>query len=277
LKINADLHSHSTASDGLLAPAELVRLAHGNGVTLLSLTDHDDTSGLAEAAAAARECGVTFIPGVEISVSWRDHTIHIVGLGIDAQHPALIDGLAWVRGSRVRRARRISDELAREGIRDAFEGALSYAANPDVVSRTHFARFLAEAGHARDVKSVFQRFLASGKPGYVGHEWAPLADAVGWIRASGGTAVIAHPGRYSLTDPDMARLIEEFMGCGGEGIEVLTGSHAPNQYKRFAKIARQHGLAASRGSDYHGPGESRLLPGSLPELPVDLVPVWRRF
>jgi predicted metal-dependent phosphoesterase TrpH len=275
LKLNADLHSQSTASDGLLSPAALVKFAHEKGVTLFALTDHDATSGLEDAAAAAREAGIGFVPGVEISVSWGEHTIHIVGLGIDATSPALREGLGRVRGSRARRAGAIAEELARVGIQGSLEGATAHAGNPELLSRTHFARFLVERNYARDVKAVFHRYLARGKPGYVAHQWAPLADSVSWIRASGGVAVVAHPGRYSLSEPEMDRLLEEFKLAGGQGIEVLTGSHTTNQYVQYARIAKRFGLAASRGSDYHGAGESRVLPGSLPDLPPDLTPVWQ--
>jgi predicted metal-dependent phosphoesterase TrpH len=275
LKINADLHSHSTASDGLLAPAALARLASENGVTLFALTDHDQVGGLGEAAQASRELGLAFVPGVEISVTWESHTLHIVGLGVDDSAACLQDGLARVRGSRTRRAARIAEELSKVGIEGALEGATALAEKPDVISRTHFARFLVERNHARDVKSVFHRFLAKGKPGFVAHEWASLGEAVTWICDSGGVAVIAHPGRYGLANPELDRLIGEFMSAGGRGIEVITGSHTRDQYARFARVAKRFGLAASRGSDYHGPGESRVAPGALPELPQDLTPVWQ--
>jgi predicted metal-dependent phosphoesterase TrpH len=216
--MNADLHCHSTASDGLLAPAALVGLARDKGVSLLALTDHDDTSGLAEAASAADELGLDFVPGVEISATWSDRTVHVVGLGIDASNAALVEGLARVRGSRRRRAGRMAEELSKVGIEGSFEGAAAYAENPEVLSRTHFARYLVERNYARDVKSVFHRYLAQGKPGYVPHEWAALADAVGWIRASGGVAVMAHPGRYRLSEAEMDGLLAEFQTAGGRGV-----------------------------------------------------------
>jgi 3',5'-nucleoside bisphosphate phosphatase len=270
-----DLHCHSTASDGLLAPRELVRRAHTNGVTALAITDHDEVSGLADAADEARSVGMQFVPGVEISVTWRDHTLHIVGLGIDAFHPSLVEGLGWVRGSRRRRGERIATELYRVGIEGSLEGALRFAGNPDALSRTHFARFLVERNYARDTKTVFHHFLARGKPGYVEHEWATLAQAVDWINASGGVAVIAHPGRYRLSPRELKQLVDDFQSCGGAGLEVVTGSHAPEQYGTFARLARDTGLLASRGSDFHGPGESRADLGSLPPLPADLKPIWR--
>jgi len=243
-------------------------------VELFGLTDHDQVSGLEEAECAAREVGLGFVPGVEISVSWASHTLHIVGLGIDRDNPALVEGLAAVRGTRRERGERIAEELARLGIEGSLEGALAHAANPDVLSRTHFARFLVERNYARDVHSVFQQFLARGKPGYVAQVWASLEDAVQWITGSGGVAVIAHPGRYKLSPVELSALFGEFRTLGGRAIEVVTGSHAPHQFGRFARYARQFGFAASRGSDYHGPGESRMHFGTLPALPADLTPVW---
>jgi predicted metal-dependent phosphoesterase TrpH len=275
--MNCDLHCHSTCSDGLLAPAELARRAHANGVSLLALTDHDEVSGLAEAERAARSLGLHFVHGVEISVSWNDHTVHVVGLGIDASNRALLEGLSWVRGSRRRRGERIASELARFGIEGSLEGALAHAGNPDALGRTHFARFLVERNYARDVKQVFRRYLARGKPGYVPHQWASLAEAIGWICASGGAAVLAHPGRYALAPREMRALLEEFRRAGGSGIEVVTGGHTPRQYGAFARIAREMDFYCSRGSDYHGPGESRADLGLLPALPSDLKPIWRQL
>ena len=272
--MNVDLHCHSTASDGLLGPRELVARAAANGVDTLALTDHDDTSGLAEARAEAGTRGVRFIDGVEISVSWRGVTVHIVGVHIDPLSPELRGGLESIRQGRAGRAQRIAEGLAAAGVPDALAGALRYAENPNLISRAHFARYLVEAGHAPDVKSVFQRFLVKDRPGYVPHLWAALQDAVDWIRASGGVAVIAHPGRYPLRRAHMHDFLSEFKDCGGAGIEVVTGSHAPEQYFEFARSAREFGFLASRGSDYHGTGESRADLGMLPSLPDDLKPVW---
>jgi len=272
--LNVDLHCHSTASDGLLAPKEVVARAAANGVDILSLTDHDDTSGLAEARAEAESRGLRFIDGVEVSVTWRGTTVHIVGLRIDSQSEALRGGLETIRHGRAGRAERIAEGLAAAGVPDSLAGARRYAENPDLISRAHFARYLVEAGRAEDVKSVFQRFLVKDRPGYVPHEWASLDKAVTWIGASGGLAVVAHPGRYKLTKAEMRELLGEFKDCGGSGIEVVTGSHSPDQYFEFARSAREFGLLASRGSDYHGKGESRADLGRLPALPDDLKPVW---
>lgn len=271
---NFDLHCHSAASDGVLTPAAVVRRAAANGVQVLALTDHDELAGLAEARAAADECGVRLVPGVEISITWGGITIHVVGLGIDPGSDTLARGLAHVRSRRARRAERIAAEFDRLGIPGTLEGAYSHAGNPNLVGRAHFARFLVERGIARDVKSVFGRFLVAGKPGYVPHEWAALADAVGWIRASGGRAVVAHPGRYRLSPERLREFLVEFIDAGGEGVEVVTASHTRAQYAEYARLARDLGLAASRGSDFHGPGESEIDLGALPPLPPDLKPVW---
>ncbi|MBI2960151.1 MAG: PHP domain-containing protein [Betaproteobacteria bacterium] len=269
-----DLHCHSSASDGLLSPRDLVLRARANGVDVLALTDHDEVAGLAEASQAARECAIVFVDGVEVSVTWGGITIHVVGLRIDPSHVGLNQGLGAVRASRLARARRIARALDGAGIAGSLEGALAYAANPNLISRTHFARFLVEKGCAPDVRTVFQRYLVSGAPGHVPHQWAALADAVGWIRSSGGTAVIAHPGRYKLTGEQMRVLLGEFRDLGGEGIEVVTGNYSPQQAADFGRLALEFGLLASRGSDFHGPGESRVDLGKMPALAADLKPVW---
>jgi hypothetical protein len=272
---NFDLHCHSTASDGVLSPAELVRRAAANGVSVLALTDHDELAGLAEAAQAARAAGIGFVPGVEISITWGGISIHIVGLGVDPENATLATNLEHVRSSRARRAERIAAHLDELGIEGSLEGAYAYAENPKVIGRTHFARFLVERGVAADVPTVFKHYLVHGKPGYVPHQWADLPDAVAWIRASGGRAVVAHPGRYKLGSLELRRFFGEFKAAGGEGVEVVTGSHSRAQYAEFARLAREFGFLASRGSDFHGPEESIVDLGRLPQLPGDLEPVWR--
>lgn len=269
-----DLHCHSTLSDGLLTPSEVVRRAAARGVAVLALTDHDEVAGLAEARVAAREAGVQFIEGSELSVTWRDHTVHIVALGVDPENSVFANGLETVRTTRDARARRIAQSLAASGIPDALEGALAYVTSERLISRTHFARYLIDAGHARDMKEAFKRFLTTGKPGYVPHTWATLSDAVGWIHAAGGQAVIAHPGRYKLTNVELRALITEFRDLGGDALEVVSPSHTPAQYAEFAALARAFGLKASCGTDFHGPGESRLDFGELPPLPAGVDPVW---
>lgn len=273
--MNADLHCHSTVSDGLLPPAEVVGRAYRNGVHMLALTDHDETAGLAEARTRAAELGLHFIDGVEISVSWDDYTLHIVGLNVDPLHKRLLDGLARIRHTRDSRAARIGEALDKAGIPDALEGALRFAGNPELISRSHFARFLVQHGYARDVKAVFEHYLVWGKPGYVPHQWAELAEAIDWIHAAGGTAVIAHPGRYRMNPKEMRELITRFRELGGEGMEVISGSHSPEQYRVYGDLAREFGLLASRASDFHGPKESRMDLGKLPDLPAGLKPVWQ--
>ena len=277
---NYDLHCHSSVSDGTLSPTELVERAALRGVKMLALTDHDNTAGLDEARATALHHGITLINGVEISVTWRTHSVHIVGLNIDPAYPPLVEGLYQVRSGRGLRAEKMADSLAMVGIGDTLAGAYRYAGNPAMVGRAHFARHLVESGHCKDVKSVFSRFLAKGKPGYVPHLWAPLIDAVAWLRGSGGVAVLAHPGRYmvgrnSMGKKTMQELLGDFSACGGQGIEVVCGSHTPEQYAEFAHYAEEYNLLSSCGSDFHGPGESYRDLGRLPDLPLGCKPVWQ--
>jgi len=275
---NPDLHCHSTTSDGLLAPAVLVERARANGVDLLALTDHDEVGGLDEAQSAAAALGLSFVTGVEISVSWGDdQTVHIVGLNFDHRHPGLVAGLARVRGGRDARAGLMAQELAKVGIDGAYEGALKHVGNPALISRSHFARYIVERGFAPDVKTVFDHWLAKGKPGYVSHAWAELPEAVGWIRAAGGIAVIAHPGRYRLTPAERRELYIAFKESGGQGIEVVSGSSNESEIREYAGIAREFGFLASRASDFHGPGESYIDLGRMVQLPADLKPVWAEW
>jgi len=269
-----DLHCHSTVSDGMLPPAEVVSRAAGNGCRWLALTDHDDLDGLEVASRTAARCGIGFVPGVEVSVSWRDVTVHLVGLGIDPGCATLQQGLERVRSGRAERAEQMADGLARAGIGGALQGAYRYASNPALISRAHFARYIVERGHARDTNAVFKRFLVKGKPGYVRHEWASLGDATAWIHAAGGLAVIAHPGRYRVNASGMQDLIREFRELGGDGIEVITSSHSSEDYQRFNGIARDAGLLASVGSDFHAPEESWMDVGGVPDLPLLATPVW---
>ncbi len=275
--LNADLHCHSNVSDGTLGPAEVARRAKEKGVQLWALTDHDELSGLRDAAAAAEAVGLPFVPGVEISVTWAHETLHIVGLRIDPDDRVLADGLEATRSGRTRRAKQMAEQLAEVGIEHAFEGALNYAGNPDLIGRTHFARYIVEINRCDDVKEVFTKYLVAGKPGYVPMQWATLDDALSWIAAAGGLSVIAHPGRYKLSDAEMHELLTQFKERGGAAIEVVTGSHSSDQFKRFAKLAKEYDFLASRGSDFHGPKESRCELGSLPNLPDSVVPVWHNW
>ena len=276
--LNADLHCHSVISDGTLTPEQLAERAKANGVHLWALTDHDELGGQKRAREAASALKIDYLAGVEISVTWMGETIHIVGLGIDAEHAGIIEGLRRTRDGRGNRAKLMAEQLLKAGIPGAYEGALHFAGNHDLISRTHFARFLVEQGVCRNTEHVFKNYLIEGKPGYVPHQWAKLDDAVSWIKAAGGVAVIAHPGRYSrLNAMQMDELYKHFKDIGGLAIEVITGSHSLDQYKTFAKIAQQYGILASRGSDFHDPSESHIDLGNLPHLPDHLTPVWSAF
>ncbi len=272
--LNADLHCHSVVSDGTLTPEALAERASANGVELWALTDHDEISGQARAASAARLCGMRYLTGVEISVTFLHQTVHIVGLGFDPDNENLQKGLRATRGGRSQRAKDMARDLERVGIKNAFEGALQYAGNPDLVSRTHFARHLVETGVCKETNEVFRKYLTEGKPVYVEHRWASLKDAVGWITGAGGMAVIAHPARYRFTANEEFALFTEFKGHGGRGVEVVTGSHSAAEYVTYGDAARDYGLAASRGSDFHSPMESHTELGTLPYLPGSLTPVW---
>ena len=272
---NADLHCHSTVSDGTLEPEAIAARAAANGVELWALTDHDEVGGQARARAAAHAHGMAYLTGTEVSVTFAGETIHIIGLGFDADDPMLREGLARTRGGREERAREMAAGLAQVGIKGAYEGALKYVGNPELISRTHFARFLVEAGHCSDTNEVFRRFLTDGKPGFVPHRWAKLGEAVGWIERAGGVAVIAHPARYSrFTPTEEYALFSEFKAHGGRGVEVVTGSHTAAEAQKYGAMALEFDLLASRGSDFHAPGESRTDLGTLPDLPGSLTPVW---
>ncbi len=272
--LNVDLHCHSNVSDGALRPAEVAARAHANGVDVWALTDHDEIDGIPEAREAAHALGMRYVTGVEISVTWASQTIHIVGLQFDENNEDLKQGLIRTRSGRENRAREMAEQLAQVGIPNAFEGALKHVGNPDLISRTHFARYIIELGICKDVSEVFSNYLIEGKPGYVPHRWATLKDAVSWIRGAGGIAVVAHPGRYDLGDVGLDAFLGEFKRYGGAGMEVVTGSHTPEEFGQYATVARQYGLLASRGSDFHAPGESHTELGGLPHLPSSLTPVW---
>lgn len=272
--LHADLHCHSTISDGTLAPEDVARRAHANGVTLWALTDHDEVAGQPRAARSAALLGMDYLTGVEVSVTFADTTVHIVGLGFDVDNAALVQGLAATRDGRDARGREMAAQLDAAGIHGAYEGALRYAGNPALLARPHFARYIVEQGLCADVSEVFRKYLTDGKPGYVPHQWARLGDAVRWITEAGGIAVIAHPGRYRFSPTEEYALFTEFKTHGGRGVEVVTGSHTRTEYATYADMAREFGLLASTGSDFHSPEESHADLGSLPPLPKDLQPVW---
>jgi predicted metal-dependent phosphoesterase TrpH len=272
--LNADLHCHSVVSDGTLTPEQLAVRAKANGVELWALTDHDEVGGQDRALAAAQANGMKYLTGVEISITFANKTVHIVGLGFDAHDEQLQKGLRQTRGGRGERAKEMSEGLAKVGIHGAYEGALKYAGNHELISRTHFARFLVETGACQDTNEVFRRFLTEGNPGFVPHSWASLKNAVQWIVQAKGMAVIAHPARYGFTPNEEFALFTEFKNHGGQGVEVVTGSHTPAEYVTYADMAKEFDLFASRGSDFHSPDESRIDLGTLPWLPGQLTPVW---
>ena len=272
--LNVDLHCHSTVSDGVLAPAAVASYARKAGVDVWALTDHDEVGGIAQARAAAENNAMQFVPGVEISITWAGATVHIVGLQIDETNPTLLQGLASTRSGRDARGREIATQLAAAGIPDAYDGALKFVGNPDLMSRTHFARYIVDCGKCANIPEVFRKYLSEGKPGYVEHRWASLESAVHWIRGAGGIAVIAHPGRYHYSDTAQGALFDQFKQLGGAAIEVVTGSHTPDQYARYARLANDYGFLASRGTDFHAPGEARADFKLLPPLPSNVKPVW---
>jgi predicted metal-dependent phosphoesterase TrpH len=275
--LNCDLHCHSICSDGLLPADAVARRAAANGVDMLALTDHDSLDGLPAARAAAEEEGMIFINGVEISIEWGGLQIHILGLNFDPADAVLDSGLAEIRSGRIARAQRMAADLERVGIYGTFAGAMSFAANPSLISRSHFARHLIDSGVCKDMRSVFEAYLIPGRPGYVEHRWATLADSLNWIHGAGGIAAVAHPGRYRLSRADMRRFLGEFKDLGGAAIEVMSGSHTPEHIETYARLAKEFGFLASRGSDFHGPNESYVDLGRLPSLPDGLQPVWQSF
>jgi predicted metal-dependent phosphoesterase TrpH len=274
---NFDLHCHSNKSDGVLSPQELVARAAEKGVDVLALTDHDDIGGLDEAERTAKDHGIDLVRGVEVSVTWHGLTVHVVGLRIDSGNADLLKGLEGIQQGRQLRAERISQELEKSGIKGALEGARMYAHNPRLIGRTHFARHLVDTGVVKDVRTVFKHFLVKGRAGYVEHQWTTLENAVGWIHASQGQAVLAHPGRYDIKTGKLKRLLAEFKELGGEGIEVVTGSHTHQHNARFAILAGEFELLASRGSDFHAPGEGGRELGGGPPLPDSVTPIWHNW
>lgn len=273
MNLRCDLHCHSTVSDGTLSPTELVQRAHENGVEMFALTDHDATEGLKEAAIAAEKVGMHFVPGIELSVTWSHQTIHIVGLGIDPDDEILNKGLMVLREFRSSRGEEIARKLEKAGLESPLEGAKKFA-NGEILSRTHFARYLVEQGRAKDIRQVFKRFLVNGKPGYVAGKWASLDEALSWIHGAGGIAVIAHPARYKISATRLRQLITEFKALGGLGFEAISGSHSLDEELRMAQLANKFELFVSKGSDFHSPENVYRELGCMQDIPTGSIPLW---
>ena len=273
--MSIDLHTHSTYSDGVLTPSALVRRAASRGVSLLALTDHDETGGLHEAAQVAAEVNVLLVPGVEISVTWNGHTLHLLGLDIDPLAPALADGLALVRRSRNERAKQIAAQLDAVGVTGSLPGAIRHSGGCAAIGRSHFARFLVEQKHVRNTSDAFRRYLGTGRPGYVPPAWPELDQAIAWTHCAGGQAVLAHPDRYQLPPRAMQALFEDFASGGGDAIEISSDG----RFKASAQIrrARRFGFALSSGSDFHAPGKNVSDLGDVTELPIGVPAVWQRL
>jgi 3',5'-nucleoside bisphosphate phosphatase len=273
--LRIDLHTHSTYSDGVLTPAELIRRAASRDVGLLALTDHDETGGLAEAALAAAEADIVLVPGVEISADWEGHTIHIIGLDIDAHAPDLVDGLASIRRSRAVRAVQIADQLDSAGVAGSLAGAARFAGSAAAIGRSHFARFLVEQRHVRNTSDAFSKYLGAGRPGYAPPSWPELGQAINWIHCAGGLAVLAHPDRYRVSPRVRQAMFEAFGQAGGDAIEI--SSDGRFKYSTQIRLARQFGFALSSGSDFHAPGRNVADLGDVTEIPADEPAVWQRL
>ncbi len=273
--MNVDLHLHSTCSDGMLEPVAVVDLVADAGVEMLSLTDHDTVAGVAAARDQCERRGLRYIAGVEVSAAWNGQSLHILGLDIDPDAPALLAGLTAVRELRRERLRDIARRLERKLI-PALGIVAEIEAAHDVVTRAHLARSLTAHRHVASPQEAFKRLLGRGRAGHVQSRYPDVATVVGWIRSAHGIAVLAHPLRYALSAGGRRRLLEEFRGCGGEAIEVVCGS-ASGEIEPLAALAQRFGFAGSVGSDFHDPQMRWNPPGRLAKLPAQVEPVWLRF
>lgn len=243
-----DFHTHTSASDGALPPAELIARARARGVEVLAITDHDTVDGYL--AVAGTEAGLRLVSGVEFSCRWSGTTVHIVGLGIDCAHPAMREGLAVLDTARAERGAKIAERLAGRGFPGALEGALREAGDSQL-GRPHFAAWMVGQGHVADFSAAFDRYLGQGKIGDVKAFWPELADVVGWITAAGGVAVVAHPYKYRFTGMKLRRLLVDFVAAGGTAIEIHSGRQTAEQRRQLERYAREYSLEISAGSDFH--------------------------
>ena len=269
-----DLHSHTTFSDGGLSPADLIQRAVEYKVDTLAITDHDTVS--AHHVLPDEIDGITIIPGIEYSTRWLSQGIHILGLNIDVKSQATSAGVAFQSGARAQRAQRIGEALEKKGIPNAFAQAQQLAGD-GVVCRPHFARYLVDSGVVESTQEAFKKYLGDGKAGNVKQHWAEMSQIIEWIREAGGIAVLAHPLKYKLSGMKLKRLLDDFIGAGGEGLEVISGKQLAHYTTGLANICQQKGLLASCGSDFHAPGLSWAELGSFATLPSKLEPVWSRF
>jgi len=267
----ADLHCHTTASDGALAPRELVQRAIERDVDLLAITDHDTVAAYADLIDA--EFKLRLIHGIELSTQWRGHTIHVVGLGIDIDGVVMQTAVAQQAKARNLRAEKIGARLDKLGFAGALEGA-AHLAGTSPIGRPHFAQHLVESGQVKSIAASFKKLLGPGKPGDVKHYWAPLETITGWIIAAGGVPVLAHPGKYRMTNAKLGALVDEFRECGGRSIEVLCGQQSADVTAKLARICNTRDMLASCGSDFHAPGRPWSELGGCGTLPRDCRPVW---
>jgi 3',5'-nucleoside bisphosphate phosphatase len=274
--LNIDLHTHSNRSDGSLSPADLVQRAAAAGVQVLALTDHDTVAGLDEAQCAARANGLTVVPGVEISASWRSQAIHVLGLWIDPASSSLraqLETQAALRGARMRRicARLTQLKLPGAALLAAVESS------PGLPTRAHLAHAMVAGGHVDAVEAAFRKYLGKGKAAHIAAQWPPLDEVVGWIRAAGGIATLAHPARYAISSGARRRLLEDFAAAGGKAMEVVSGANGKQDIDTCAALAMNHGLEGSVGSDFHSPQAAWNPLGRSLKLPDYITPVWRSF
>lgn len=255
--MKADLHLHTTASDGTLTPAELVQYAAGEGFGLIAVSDHDSVDGVAAAREAGRKLGVRVLTAVELSCGAQKE-IHILGYGFDPENAAMRDFCRARRENRVERTRTMCAQLADCGKPISFDRVMELARG--VVGRPHVARALLEAGHVSSVSDAFDRFLTPGKPGYVPKEDVKVADAVRLIESAGGAAVLAHPMELKMGEMALEALVHEWKGQGLAGIEVYHPSAANNHAAYLHRLAERENLLVTGGSDYHGPAvrDSRI-------------------
>ncbi|WP_150303464.1 PHP domain-containing protein [Pseudomonas saliphila] len=275
----ADLHMHSTASDGSLTPAELMRQAAASGVELIALTDHDCLDGQQTAQSTAQSLGMQWVSGVELSAQWQGHTLHVLGYGFDPQEPGLVEAINKVQEGRWRRAEQIAQRLAGKNMPGALEGALAVqrSAGAELHSppaRPHFADWMVNAGHVRDRSEAFRKWLGAGKLGDIKQHWPELAEAIQPLRDAGGVAVMAHPWHYGFTRSRLRRLLRDFAEAGGRGIEVVNGKQPPEQVAYLAKLSVEFGFFASCGSDFHHPDSPWMALGRMTAMPPECTPVW---